>query len=321
MKYFITGGAGFIGSHMVEYLAADHHNTVAVYDNFSAPGARDVLKNDFTYRDDLLHVTGLFDALRQFQPDVVIHLAANTDIPSGRLNPQLDFDNCIKATWNLLEAMRELGLRRLLFASTAAVYGDTESTCAECLAPLYPISHYGAAKLACEAMISGFAHLHNIQASIFRFANVVGGGMDHGVIYDLIQKLKRTPNELRVWGDGKGCKPFFLVDDCIWGIVSVLHAMDATAGSVQPCDIFNLGPRDNIPISQVVDLVVHEMLATMQIVRPPKVVYEGGRHGFPGDVPTVRFSNMKMNTLGWKPRYSSEEAVRIAAFRIIDGRR
>lgn len=316
MKFLITGGAGFIGSHFAEHLIAKGHG-VSILDNFSAKGCRKVEGIDWVYNEDLRNAQGVHAILAQYQPDVVIHLAANTDIPNGRINPALDYSNCIEGTYNLLEAMRRLEMKRLLFASTAAVYGDIPSRCTEDYGPLLPISLYGGAKLACEGLVSAYAHLYGIQSSIFRFANVVGGGMDHGVIFDLIEKLRANPEELHVWGDGQGRKPFFLVDDCIWGMMCVLSAMDSTIGTVKPCDVFNLGPGNNILIEEVVAIVIETARAEKLIAASPLIHYAGGRHGFPGDVPTVTFSAYKMSALGWQARHSSRDAVAEAARRII----
>jgi UDP-glucose 4-epimerase len=213
-RCFLTGGAGFIGSHLGGRLLAEG-KTVTVYDNLSS-GRREWIEHNigqpaFTFIEaDLLDPPRLKEAMAGH--DLVIHLGANTDIPGGNQDVCLDLENCTIATHNVLEAMRATGIRRLLFASTSAVYGEASVIpTPEDVGPLLPISLYGAAKLACETLISAYCHIFNMQAWMFRFANVVGGRMGHGVIYDFIQKLKRNSEEMEILGDGQQEKPFFPV--------------------------------------------------------------------------------------------------------------
>jgi UDP-glucose 4-epimerase len=306
---FLTGGAGFIGSHLGDRLLAEG-KTVTVYDNLSS-GRREWIEHNigqpgFTFiQADLLDAPKLKEAMAGH--DLVIHLGANTDIPGGNQDVRLDLENCTIATHNVLEAMRATGIRRLLFSSTSAVYGEAPVIpTPEDVGPLLPISLYGAAKLACETLISAYCHIFNMQAWMFRFANVVGGRMGHGVIYDFIHKLKRNSAEMEILGDGQQEKPFFPVEDCIDGMFCAFHRSDAW------CDVFNLGCSSSSKISQVAEIVVEEMGLSGVRFR-----YTGGRRGWVGDVPQVGLNVSKMKRLGWEARHTSDEAVRIAARRLL----
>ena len=221
-RYFVTGGAGFIGSHLVDRLLAEG-NEVTAFDKLAlgrTEWLERVLQNPrfSLVQADMLDLGALTTAMAGH--DVICHLGANTDIPGGTADPQLDLKNCTIATSNVLEAMVANGIRKLIFASSAAVYGETPvQPTPEDVGPLLPISPYGAAKLACEGLISAYCHLHGIQAWMFRFANVVGGRMGHGVIFDFVRKLWKDPDLLEILGDGQQQKNFFLVEDCVEGML------------------------------------------------------------------------------------------------------
>lgn len=317
-RVFITGGAGFIGHHLVKRLLADDKEVV-VYDCLKPlSAAKDRLKGyilnntrGFKFvHGDILHTSRLMEAMQGC--DTVFHLAANGDIPAGLKNPYLDINNNVIGTHNVLEAMRQLKIGSLLYSSTAAVYGENDDKIwKETDAPLFPISLYGGSKLASEAMVSAYAEMYGINALIFRFSNVIGGGMDHGVIHDLIQRALTTyrfgGTEFEVWGDGKGIKPYFMVEDCIAGMLVAYRAACETSFPIGPVDIFNLGTKSASTVADVVSAVMDALREYgIDNLRPK---YTGGRYGFNGDVPVVFYNTDKMNALGWKVSCDSHSAI------------
>jgi len=313
-NHFITGGAGFIGSHLADRLIAEGKN-VTVYDNLSLVSGENIKhlleKKNFKFiKADMLDFKTLKEAMKG--QEVVWHLGANTDIPGGRKETDKDLKNCTIATWNVLEAMRQLGIKKILFTSSACVYGDVrERVLSENFGPLLPINLYGAGKLAGEGLMSAFSHLFGIECWIFRFANVVGDRMNHGVIFDFIQKLRKDPKELEILGDGTQEKPFFLVEDCIEGMFHAFLHHKFENPELQ-CDIFNLGCETFTSVRRVAEIVVEEMG-----LKNVKFRFTGGKRGWKGDAPIVHFSIEKMKKLGWQPKHTSDEAVRIATRRIL----
>ncbi|MFA5628911.1 MAG: NAD-dependent epimerase/dehydratase family protein [Dehalococcoidales bacterium] len=308
-KYFITGGSGFIGSHIVKRLLSEG-SSVTVYDNLSTGNKKLIERylSDSNFRfieADILDIA----KLNQFMPghDTVWHLAANTDIIKGNTNTDWDLKNCTIGTYCILESMRNLNIKNLIFASSATVYGDVPpQKLVETDGPLLPISLYGAGKLAGEGLVSAYCHLFDIRACIFRFGNVVGANMWHGVILDFIKKLQTNPHELEILGDGKQEKNFFTVEDCIQGMLTVFEK------STQNCDVFNLGADTCTTVTKIADIVCNEMG-----LKNVTYKYTGGSRGWRGDAPYVRFNIDKVKNLGWMPRYTSDEAVRIAARQLL----
>lgn len=310
-RCFVTGGAGFIGSHLSERLLAAG-NTVTVYDNLSL-GRREWIEHllhepCFRFIEaDLRDTEALQEAMAEH--DLVFHLGANTDIPAGNQDTRIDLENDIIATYNVLEAMRQLGVRKLLFASSSTVFGEASiRPTPEAVGPLLPISLYGAGKLACEGLISAYCHLFGMQAWVFRFGNVVGARMGHGILHDFIAKLRRNPKELEILGDGNQEKNYFLVEDCIDGILFAF-----SNGKAKDCDVFNLGCESTVTATEIAHIVVEEMgLADVRFA------YTGGYRGWPGDVPVVIYDLDKIKELGWRAKHTSAEAVRIGARRLLD---
>ncbi|MFC1918928.1 NAD-dependent epimerase/dehydratase family protein [Chloroflexota bacterium] len=308
-RQFVTGGAGFIGSHLVDRLL-NEGNSVTVYDSLIS-GRRENIqhhfgKDNFHFLEaDLRDFDTLKEAVKNYA--IVWHLGANTGIPLGNKITDLDLKNCTIATYNVLEAVRQNGIKQLLFTSTSAVYGDIEKIpTAEEDGPTLPISLYGAGKLAGEGLISAYCHLFNIRALMFRFGNVVGYRMSHGVIFDFIHKLKQNPKELTILGDGTQDKNYFLVEDCIEGMLWAFY------NSPKQYDVFNLGSETNVDVATIAQIVVEEMS-----LKDVQFQYTGGKRGWPGDVPTVHFNLSKISKLGWEPKHSSAEAVRIATRRLL----
>jgi len=310
-RHLVTGGAGFIGSHLADRLLRQGH-IVTAYDNFVS-GKRAHIEPFLAHprftlvKGDILDLPRLSATMEG--TDVVWHLAANTDIPKGNAQVILDLENCTIGTHRTLEAMRATGVRRIIFASSAAVYGDIEKLpTTEAVGPLLPICLYGAAKVACETLISAYCHLFGLQGWMFRFGNVIGARMGHGVIYDFIQKLRRDTAELEVLGDGRQQKPYLLVEDCLGGMESAFRRSDAW------CDVFNLGPEDAVTVDEIAHIVISEMGLDRDRVR---IRHTGGARGWPGDAPRMGFNVSKMRALGWRAGHSSGEAVRVAARRLL----
>ncbi len=312
-RVFVTGGAGFIGSHVVARLLAEG-DRVTVFDNLSRGKVERIEPYLETgdcalVRGDLLDPNALSEALRGH--DVVWHLAANTDIRAGTRAVDVDLKHCVVGTCNLLEAMRQNGVRDLLFASSGVVYGDfAADAMPESAGPLLPVSLYAAGKLSGEAFVSAYCHLFGLRAWMFRFANVVGRGTDHGVVYDFIQKLRRDPTELEVLGDGNQLKPYLLIDECVDGMLYAYRRISLS--DARPADVFNLGTDTVTRVSDIARIVIEELGLVGARIR-----FTGGRRGWPGDAPVLRMDVEKMRRLGWSTTRTSDEAVRAAARQLI----
>lgn len=304
-RIIVTGGAGFIGSNLVDRLLSEG-NKVTVLDNLSS-GRMDFLEHhagntDFKFiKIDLLEPEKLKKAVKG--ADIIFHLAANPDVRLGAENTGIYLQQNIIATYNVLEAMRVNGLRSIAFTSTSTVYGEAALIpTPENYGPLVPISLYGASKLACEALITSYCHTFDMKSWIFRFANIVGPRGTHGIIVDFINKLRNNPKSLEVLGDGKQRKSYLHVSDCI---DAILFAMNKSSDMA---NIFNVGSLDTIDATGIGEIVVEEM-GLLDV----EFKYTGGSRGWKGDVPAMRLSIDKMRKLGWKPTYDSGKSVRDAA--------
>jgi UDP-glucose 4-epimerase len=301
MKMFVTGGAGFIGSHLVDRLLAEGHE-VTVYDNLSS-GKREFLRqhdNDKKFlfiHDDLLDLNFLLHAMKNH--DMVWHLAANPDIRAAIHKPDTDLKQGIQSTFNVLEAMRGNGIDKIAFSSSSVVYGEpTVFPTPENYGPLFPISVYGASKLASEGLITSYRHTFDIDAWIFRFANIIGKRSTHGILFDFLEKIKKNPKELEVLGDGKQKKSYLMVQDCVDAMYYCFKK------STKTINVFNLGASDQIQVSRIAELFL-EVLE----LKDCKLRYTGGDRGWKGDVPAMFLDVSKLNRLGWKAKYSSEQAI------------
>lgn len=296
----VTGGAGAIGAFLTRSLATTG-STVRVIDNLSS-GRRERLRDleksgqvEF-HRYDLQRTKGLSELFRG--ATAVWHLAANPNILLGTEDPTLDLRHGTLATAHVLEAARQADVRKLLFSSSSVIYGlPTVFPTPESYGPLLPQSQYGASKLASEAMISAYCHSYGLRAWVFRFANVVGPGMTHGVIYDFLRKLHRDPTRLEVLGDGRQSKSYLWVDDCIDGMRL------AEERSADPVNIFNLGTKQQISVREIAERVVRALGGTARIT------YTGGTRGWVGDIPLQLLSIEKIESLGWRPQYTSSMVV------------
>jgi len=303
MRAVITGGAGFIGSNLTDRLLADGH-TVTVIDNFSG-GNRSFLASQsknprFNLIElDLRQTEKLTDALPT-KTAVVFHLAANSDISRGAVDPTIDFENTVKATFSLLQAMKTKKVKKIVFTSGSGVYGDRGSHYSkETDGPLLPVSMYGSAKLSAEALISAFVHLHSMQAWILRPANIIGPRLTHGVVYDFIGRLKTDPTKLRVLGDGHQSKSYLYVQDVVDALLFILE------NAKDQINIFNLASTNFITVNEIAAEVIGQ-LKLSQV----KLEHTGGTVGWKGDVAIVRLNNQKLKHLGWQPRFTSKKAVK-----------
>ena len=296
MATLVTGGAGFIGSHVVDRLVESGEEVVVV-DNLSSgvsfmnPDA-EFQKVDLADRDAVGEVFR-----RKFEE--VWHIAANPDVRVGSENPDEIYRNNVLATYNLLEAMRKAGVDRIVFTSTSTVYGEAEVIPTPEDYPTVPISIYGASKLACEALISSYCHTFDMQSWIYRFANVIGKRSNHGVIYDFIMKLRRNPDELEILGNGEQNKSYIYISDCVDAMFFGLKADERV-------NILNIGSEDQIKVKRIAEIVSEEMGLR------PVFRFTGGERGWKGDVPVMLLSIEKLKSMGWRPKYNSEQAVRMA---------
>lgn len=305
-RVFVSGGAGFIGSHLVaRLLTRPETQEVVVFDNFSS-GTRAHLGaavSDPRVRivaEDLKDRAKIAAAMAGC--DTVFHFAANPDIAKAVTQPDIDFWEGTYLLQNVLEAIRTTGVSRLFYTSGSGVYGENAGVAfAESYGPCIPISTYGASKLACEALIAAYCHMFGLTARAFRFANVVGPRQTHGVGYDFVRRLQADPTRLRILGDGSQSKSYIHVED-------ILEAM-FTAGerSAARYDIFNVATGDYITVTEIAGLAVEVCGLAPGSVR---FEYTGGDRGWKGDVPIVRFDCAKIESLGWRCRRTSRQAVR-----------
>jgi UDP-glucose 4-epimerase len=312
----VTGAAGFIGSHVVDRLLASGHRVVGV-DNLSL-GRRENLRTalgNSRFRFEVLDVNdqeGLFNILRNAgtgEPmSEVWHLAANSDIQAGVRDPEIDLKATFLTTFNTLQVMRRLRIPRLVFASTSAIYGPMPGAIAEDAGPLLPISNYGAMKLGSEGLITAALESFLERVCIFRFPNVIGSRATHGAIYDFIHKLRKTPGELEVLGDGNQVKPYLHVSELVEAMFHIVRSNRAKL------ERFNIAPDGSATtVRRIAETVVREMSPQARIR------YTGGDRGWVGDVPKFEYSIEKIKAAGWKPRLSSDEAVELAVRENVGG--
>ncbi|MEM3680037.1 MAG: SDR family NAD(P)-dependent oxidoreductase [Metallosphaera sp.] len=255
-KALVTGGAGFIGSHLVDRLVSEGWS-VRVLDNFSSGRVENVThhlgnKCVEALNGDLKDPQNANNAVKGV--DVVFHCAANPEVKVSTTNPEIHFNDNVVATFNLLKAMRKGDVKELIFASSSSVYGEPEDLPVSEDAPLKPISIYGASKVACEALIHAYSRLYGIRAVVLRYANVVGSRLRHGVIYDLLMKLKVSPNALEILGDGKQVRNYMYVDDAI---EATMLAYKKAPGSYE---VYKVASEDWLTVDDVVNIIIEELL-------------------------------------------------------------
>ena len=310
MNVLVTGGAGFIGSHLCDALHARGENVWCV-DNLALGREANISQLEGSPRfhflkADVMDRKSLDLVFKEGRFDVIYHLAANSDIQQGGSDHSIDLNLTFHTTFELLEQAYRHGVKKMFFASTSAVFGETGERLHEDFGPLRPISFYGASKLAGEAFASVYANNYGMTVNILRFPNIVGARATHGAIFDFIRKLKANPAELTVLGDGTQKKPYLLVQELIEAILLVSDRPD------KGYFVFHAGPEDLVTVKEMAQIVVQEMHLPNCSIK-----YTGGDRGWIGDVPTFNYDITKIRRLGWKPAHKSSEAVRLAVRQIL----
>ncbi|HNX90608.1 MAG TPA: NAD-dependent epimerase/dehydratase family protein [Candidatus Omnitrophota bacterium] len=302
-KYFIVGGAGFIGSQVAESISKEEADSlITIYDNFSS-GKKwhlDNVKDKERLRiikGDVKNKNRLIRAMKG--SDIVYHFAANPDIAKAVTYPEVDFWEGTYLVNNMIEAMRVNGIKKLIYASGSGIYGDAGEVELDEEYPVKaPISTYGASKLGCEALISAYCHMFGMTGICFRFANVVGPRQTHGVGYDFVRKLLKDPRELGILGDGNQSKSYIYVTD----IINAMRLLEKSGK--EGYQYYNVATQDYITVKEIADIVLNVMGIT-----GTKYNFTGEDRGWKGDVPVVRFNTDKIRALGWTNKCTSKEAI------------
>jgi UDP-glucose 4-epimerase len=294
-RVVVTGGAGFVGSHLADRLAPD--NDVLVVDDCSN-GTREWVPDGVEFQHGDLTDPAVAAGAITTDTDVVFHFAAAKAVDDD--HPRQQFEDNLAMTHNVLERMDDVGVQHLGYTSSSVVYGVAPRPTPEDYAPKEPISEYGAGKLAEESLISTYAHSYDLQAWVFRFANIVGPRLRGAVVPDFIEKLQADPETLVILGDGRQEKSYMHIEECLDAMVHVVdHADD-------DLNVYNLGTRTTTSVDAIASIVAAEMGLD------PAYEYTGGRQGWTGDVPRMRLSVEKLSALGWEPEQSSDDAIRQA---------
>ena len=294
MKILVTGGAGFIGSHLIEELSKKHD--VVVYDNFSS-GKKEFLEGIKCkiINGDILDLEKLKEATKDI--DIIYHLAADPDVRKSYYEPLRNFEIDAKGTLNVLEAARINDAKKFVFSSSSVVYGIAKMPTPED-APIKPISNYGAAKASSEMYMRSYSNLYGIKCLSLRYANIIGPKSTHGITYDFYNKLKKNPKELEILGDGNQKKSYLHVKDCV--SATILTSEKQT----KLFDIFNVGSEEQISVKEIAELIVKEMR-----LKDVTFKYSGGKIGWPGDIPKMLLSIEKLKSIGWKPTFNIKESI------------
>ena len=304
MNALVAGGAGFIGSHLIDSLLTGGHRVICADKLIMGDRNIEHMKNNSLfsfYQAELADQSTVDRIFMENRIDIVYHLAANSDIQKGGLEPSIDFNDTLLTTRALLEGMRKFGVNKLFFASTSAVYGEMPDVkLAETTGGLMPVSYYGGAKLASEAVISSYVSMCDMSAVIFRFPNVIGPRLTHGAVFDFIRKLRRNPHELEILGNGTQCKPYIYVLDLVDAIMKMTK-------SIEPGElVYNISVTSpGTTVTQIAKIVVEEL--GLQNV---EFKYTGGDRGWKGDIPRFSYDISKILSTGWIPKYTSDEAVK-----------
>jgi UDP-glucose 4-epimerase len=307
-RFFIAGGAGFIGSHFTDRLLCDKATeAVTIYDNFSSGREWHYAHHEQDRRLRVIH-GDLKDlaALERTMAghDTVIHLASNPDIARAMVEPDIDFREGTLLTQHIVEAMRRSQTPNLLYASGSGVYGDLKDYEAqEDFGPLVPVSTYGASKLAGEALIASYCAMFDLRACAFRFGNVVGARQTHGVGFDFIRRLRAQPDRLRILGDGQQSKSYIHVEDIVEAVLLAQRV------SRKNFEVYNVATGDYITVTEIAQLAIEIAGLTPEQVQ---LDYTGGDRGWKGDVPVVRLNTDRIQALGWTCKRNTRQALCVA---------
>ena len=312
-KVLVTGGAGFIGSHIVDALL-DRANEVVVLDNLSSGRMENLHKaagrKSLRFVDaDLKKFPNIAEILHGVS--VVYHFAANPEVRIGAVDPSVHFEDNLLATFRLLEGMRASGnARTIVFGSTSTVYGETtQFPTPENYGPMLPISTYGASKLGCESLISAYSYTYGIRGLILRLGNCVGSRSRHGILWDFIQKLKTNPNEIEILGDGTQIKSYVHVTDCL---NAIFLSAKSFLRSDKRVEVYNLSSPDQVSVKRIAETVIEELGLNPRDVKMKFTGGVDGGRGWKGDVKVMHLSVAKLAKLGWRPKLNSEGAIRAA---------
>lgn len=304
MNILVAGGAGFIGSHLIDSLLSVGNTVICadklIMGNKNIEHLKDNPNFKF-YKAELANQEQVDNIFTENKIDVVYHLAANSDIQKGGKEPSIDFNDTLLTTRVILEGIRKADVKKIFFASTSAVYGEMlDVKLTETTGGLMPVSYYGGAKFASEALISSYVSMCDMSAVIFRFPNVIGPRLTHGVVFDFIRKLRKNPHELEILGNGTQCKPYIYVLDLLEVIMKLTQEFN-TGETVYNISVTSEGTT----VAHIAEIVVEELgLSNVEFK------YTGGDSGWKGDVPRFSYDISKVLSTGWKPRYTSDEAVR-----------
>ena len=304
MNILVAGGAGFIGSHLIDSLLTEGHRVICADKLIMGKKNLEHIAKGCNFKFYEIELAAQKEEDKIFaieNIDVVYHLAANSDIQKGGKEPSIDFNDTLLTTRALLEGMRKYDVKKLFFASTSAVYGEMPDVkLTETTGGIMPVSYYGGAKLASEALISSYVSMCDISAVIFRFPNVIGPRLTHGAVFDFIRKLRKNPVELEILGNGTQCKPYIYVLDLIDVIMRLTQQFDSEE------KVYNISvTSEGTTVTHIAEIVVEELG-----LENVKFNYTGGDRGWKGDVPRFSYDISKVLATGWAPKYTSDEAVR-----------